>query len=184
MQQVSWLAVSQRTVQGGSHMQTLFLLWLQAQILCTPCCVHVSCCVSFCLSFNMRPVRVEVIETGFWLTDNENTTSSWHSWDKCAAKFYQTRTPLSVRCTLPLFPIVLMETWYPRAITSNKTSNNDYTISCRIHPASCKGSNKPSKHERTTWKASAQSLMVAWKKRTQTPEAVQLHSFLIWTAES
>lgn len=84
---------------------------------------HVSCCVSFCLplsEFNMRPVQVEVIETGFWLTDNENTTSSWHSWDKCAAKFYQTRTPLSVHCTLPLFPIVLMETWYPRAITSKR----------------------------------------------------------------
>lgn len=72
------------------------------------------------VNFNMHLVRVEVIETGFWLTDNENTTSPWHSWDKCAVKFYQTRTPLSVHCMLPLFPVVLMETWYPRAIASKR----------------------------------------------------------------
>lgn len=76
------------------------------------------------VNFSMRPVQVEVIETGFWLTDNENSTSSWHSWDKCAAKFYQIRTPLSVHCSLPLFPIVLMETWYPQAMMSKRGNLN------------------------------------------------------------
>lgn len=120
MQQVSWLAVSQPSNSSGRFTHADFILSvvtgsnLVHTVRRTCELLHILLSFFVWVNFNMRPVQVEVIETGFWLTDNENVTSLWHSWDKCAVKFYQTRTPP------PLFPIVHMETWYPQAITSKR----------------------------------------------------------------